>query len=530
MSSVLALPPVAPVAPARLGRDPVLAHGRRALPWLLVGLLIGLAAGAGVWRARPVVAHASTVLELTSVLAQVDLGGSGGVKPVTVDTDAQLLTSDEVVFAAAAAAGRTVEQARASLTVSAAQLTRVLTLTYSDGSPRAAQAGAEAAATAFLQARERLVLTPVRTSLTKLGNVVDILPGADPAAAAPAPGTAAADLATPAGRQQAAIAAELALTGPGVVLQHALALPATDRGGIAVPLGSGAGVGALLMFGVGLWRVGSSRRSAASQAVPVPVPTVGRRVPSPVERRRRRPLRPLACGLALGLVGAAAGLGISSAAVDAGPTGTASFVVRPLAGTGFAARGFDNSVDLLTETQQVFSDAVLDKVVADPAITGATADGLRGHIDAAVPPGSEVITVAVRGGDADRVLTLARDLARATLQVRQDRAMAALVVQRNLLQSRIADSQTALDKSSAPGGQAALTPVLSQRLVTLRDDLRSIPTEVDAGALIDSSSAVPVSRQLEYAGIPVLLGLLGAGLGARLGRHRSPPAARMGPP
>ena len=527
MTSVLAPPPV---ATARRDRDPVLAYGRRALPWLLVGTLLGLAAGAGVWRAQSAVAHASTVVELTAVSGQVDLVAGAPLQQVTVDTDAQLLTSDEVVLAAAAAAGRTTEQARGSLAITAAQLTRVLTLTYTDAAPRAARAGAEAAATAFLQARERLVIAPKRTSLTKLGNVVDILPGADPAAGAPAPGTAAADLATPAGRQQAAVAAELALTGPGVVLQHALALPATDRGSVAVPLGSGAGVGGLLLFCIGLVRV-RGRRSLAPHAGPASMPSASRPVPSPVVRPRRRPLRPLACGLVLGLVCAAAGLGVSALAVDAGPSGTASFVVTPLPGTAFAARGHDTSVDLLTEAQLVLSDAVLDQVVTDPAVSGATVFGLRGHIDASVLPGSEVVTVAVRGGDSGRVLTLARDLAHATLQVRQDRATAARVVQRNLLQARIADSQTALDTASAPGGQVALAPVLSQRLVTLRDDLRAIPTDpVDAGALIDSASGVPVSRVLLYAGVPVLLGLLGAGLGARLGRHRRPPAARMGPP
>lgn len=526
MTSVLAS---LPVATPRLDRDPVLTYGRRALPWLMVGLLLGLAAGAGVWRLQPAIANASTVVELTPVSAQVDLGAGGVLQQVTVDTDAQLITSDEVVLAAARAAGRTVAQARAALTVTAAQLTRVLTLTYSDASPKAAQAGAEAAATAFLQARERLVITPVRNSLTRLGNVVDVLPGADPAAAAPAPGTAAADQATPAGRQRAAVAAQLALSGPGVVLQHALALPATDRGSIAVPLGSGAGVGALLLFVIGLLRLRSRRSLSTPPADPAEARLAGRPVPSPVIRRRRRTLRPLACAAALGLVGVAAGLGLASVAADAGPTGSSSFVVRPLAGTAFSARGRDNSVDLLTEAQLVMSDAVLDKVVADPAVIGATNLGLRGHIDAAVLPGSEVITVAVRGGDSGRVLVLARDLARATLQVRQDRALAALVVQRNVLQTRIADSQAALARSTAPGGQAALSPVLSQRLVTLRDLLRAVPTEVDAGGLIDSSSAVPVSRELLNLGIPVLAGLLGGGLGAWLGRHRRPSTARSGP-
>ncbi len=493
--------------------DPVLRFGRRSVPWLLVGLLLGLGVGVLLVARTTPLANASTVVELSAVEPQVDLNSSAPVKAVTVDTDAQLLTSDEVVQAAGAAAGRSPARARASLGVSAAQITRVITLTYTDPSPKRAQAGAEAAATALLRARERLVVVPLREQLRLLGQslaAVDAVDPVDPAAAPPAP---SGDLVSPSGRQQAAVSAELALTGAGTVLQHALALPATDRGSIAVPLATSAGVGALVLFLVGLLRDRRARAAVDPAAASAREATV----------RPFRRLRAVVVTLVLGAVGVGAGLGVA-AQVDDRPLGVASVVLRPLPGNAFSGRGRDESVALGTEAQLVSADDVLAKAVAGGR---GTVLGLRDRVQADVLPSSEVLTVSVRGSTTEGPRT-ATTVAGALLEVRQARAVAAYGRQRDTLTARIAETRAALTRAQGPGGDPTLAPSLSQRVVTLTEDLRSLPTDVTPGSVIDTTSSPQVAKELLRRGLPVLLGglgLLAGGLLARRGRR----AARRRP-
>ncbi len=473
------------------GRDPVLAHGRRSLPFALVGLLVGLAVGAGVLLTSPSLARATTVVELTAIRSQIDLTGAP-TAAVTADTDAQLLASDEVVAAAAAAAGRTPEQARGALSVSAVALTRVLSISYEDRSAKAAEAGSRAAAAAFLAARERLVLDPVRAALASLGQVVD----------APAPvaegAAAAAPVVSPLGRQQAALAAELALNGAGTVLVEATTAP-RQRANPEVPLGSGAATGALLGLGLGLLL--SSGRPARPVAA------------GPAHRSGRRTA---ALGIALGLVGTAAGLAAASQ-VGTGPSATATVLVRPLVGNAYAGGDRDASVDLQTEAQVVRSDAVLSRAVPN----GSTVTGLRARVRAERRPGSEVLAITVGGSTGDRATALAGDLARALLAEREERARQAVAAQAALLRERITQAQQLFDAAIAlaAGAESVQGSLLGERLVLLREDLRALPTELRAGSVVevqrvDTSAAVVLQVVLVVGG-----GLAGLVLGLLLGRR-----------
>lgn len=136
-----------------------------------------------------------------------------------------------------------------------------MTITYAAGSAGDALRGAQAAGTAFLAERNRLIIGPVRSYLTSVRD--------HPVTAGPATGTDSAtvqaDLWTMEQRRQAALVKELELAGPGTVLESAR-ITASGRGAdIAMPLATGAALGVLVMVGVGVAR--DHRRSG--QAKPV---------------------------------------------------------------------------------------------------------------------------------------------------------------------------------------------------------------------------------------------------------------------
>lgn len=247
-------------------RDPIMRAGRRAAVAALVGALVGLTIAGLLYASRPMQYSSTVALELTSVAPLVDLNPTGPrIDDVTIDTDAVVTAADPVVVAVASAVGRDREQVRSALSVRARPLSRVLEITYTTtASPDAARDGVTAAAEAYLDLREKLIIAPVRTYV---GDVV---------AATDAVQSDSRLLGEEVSRGQAALerrleraeAYEIDLPVPGLVIASA-SVPTARRGIVDVTLMSGALLGALLGFGVGLlWERRSARRRHHHTHVP----------------------------------------------------------------------------------------------------------------------------------------------------------------------------------------------------------------------------------------------------------------------
>lgn len=210
--------------------------------FIAIGTVLGAAFGIAWIVSTPVTFEATTALELTSIAPQVNISSVGArPDPVTIDTDAQIATSDPVVRAITENSTRDAADVRANLDVAARPLTDVMTITYTAGSPAEAVDGASAAARAFLQEKDRLIVEPVRRYLTEV------------ASEKPVVGTQGAVLALPSDdiwaletRRQAALASELRLQGAGRVVEASRITAPNDRGDVEVPLVTGAALGALL--------------------------------------------------------------------------------------------------------------------------------------------------------------------------------------------------------------------------------------------------------------------------------------------
>ena len=239
---------------------PILTRGLRGRSWL-VGALLGLLVGAGVYYATPPAYTATSVVELASVSPVIDLSPTAAkAEPFTIDSDAQLVVDAQVVAAIADVTGQSSADVRRSLSVSARQLTRVLQITYTASSPAMATAGAQRAADALLQERKRLLVQPVQDYLANV-LVKTEQPQKSPqqSAEVTTEGLFTSAQTRVEGMRQRAIAAELQSKGEGTVLEHARVRAGADRGDVEVPVVTGACVGALLGLAVALLR-GQVRR------------------------------------------------------------------------------------------------------------------------------------------------------------------------------------------------------------------------------------------------------------------------------
>lgn len=124
---------------------------------LLAGLtLVGLLAGYGWSLQQPSTFSATASVALAPVPVYVMTTTDELVPPeVTVDTDAQLLRSDEVLDAIGAVLGTDREGAARHLSVTASANTHVLHVDVIAGSAEDAAAAANAAVTALIQVRRR---------------------------------------------------------------------------------------------------------------------------------------------------------------------------------------------------------------------------------------------------------------------------------------------------------------------------------------------------------------------------------------
>ncbi len=119
--------------------------------------ILGAMAGAVFQAGRETPSVATQSILLPSVQS-----ASGAEPPVTVDTDAQLITSDPVLSAVAKVAPTGLSRAEIAdrLTISATPNTRILHVAFAASSPSRAIAGVEAATTAFLNLRSELTGGP----------------------------------------------------------------------------------------------------------------------------------------------------------------------------------------------------------------------------------------------------------------------------------------------------------------------------------------------------------------------------------
>ena len=131
--------------------------------------MLGLRLGIAWLVTTPKIFEATVALELTSVAPQVNISSVGArPDPVTIDTDAQIVTSDAVVNAVTQTPPETTQQTSGrTSSVSARPLTQVMTITYTSRLPAQRRVdGAIHAARAFLAEKERLIVEPVRNYLT----------------------------------------------------------------------------------------------------------------------------------------------------------------------------------------------------------------------------------------------------------------------------------------------------------------------------------------------------------------------------
>jgi hypothetical protein len=236
-----------------------LAHGR---VWL-AGAALGMVLGGCVFITTPAEFSATAAVELSAVSPTIDLGAvRGRPKLESVDTDAQMLASDEVVAAVAKASGDPSSWARSSVSVSARTLTRVLEITYTSRTPRGASAGANSAADGLLAVRQRLVVKPVDDYLSEVAKRTEKPLDAEVVNPTDRAGTAEFRVE---GWRDRALAAKLQLPDSGIVLQRASGSSGPQRGDLEVPLTSGAALGGLvgLLLGIGGQRLRAGRTRGA---------------------------------------------------------------------------------------------------------------------------------------------------------------------------------------------------------------------------------------------------------------------------
>ena len=492
---------------------------RAAVPVVAVGLLLGLGAGALQHVSTPAEQTATVTLELSAVSPLLDLSPSAlSGRPVAVDTDAQILLSDQVVDPVAQVSGRTPEQVRDDLGATARPLTRVLDLHFRHPDEQAAVAGAGKAAETFLALRQRLVLEP---SLQFLEQVASSPLNTTEQSDEPLVDLEGELSQGALSQEDRAAALALQLPSAGTVLQAPRITEADDRGDPEVPLTSGAALGALL--GWGLWwsrrqgrpgESGATGRSTSATSALAPVT-------SPARRRVTWRQRVLPAGI-LAVAGAAIG-SVVAPAVTPALEADVSVLITPLPGAAFDDRQGNALVDLGTEAQLALSDAVLQRVA--PA-RGADPAAVRRRLSVRLVPNAEVVVVRARAGTGERAASVAERIAEATLEERRLRAAATLDRRSELLGTRITRTEVDVERATQAEDLAAVE-VLTQRLVKLREELKLLASGAQGpGQVLGTATVVPPATSLVRIGLPLAGLLVGGTLGWWCGRVLGPPRLR----
>jgi hypothetical protein len=146
----------------RVRRLPTVAHYLATLKagWKVVTVLTLAGLLLGGWYSTTVQDEwrGSTSMELPDVPVYVDLTNTGPpAKPTTIDTTGQLVYSEPVLRAAGRAAKMSVEEVNDNLAISAYPLSRVLIISLVAPTQWQAERGADAAARALLEQRQKLL-------------------------------------------------------------------------------------------------------------------------------------------------------------------------------------------------------------------------------------------------------------------------------------------------------------------------------------------------------------------------------------
>lgn len=135
---------------------------RRRWRVLAGGVVVGLLLGVLAWALLPVTYSATTSVQVSSVDV-TPYAGTSTSSPPDVATDAQLVTSGDVLAAAADDLGTTRGALKDGLGVENPPDTAVLDITYTASSPEAAATGSRAVADAFLGVRGKAASDEVQS-------------------------------------------------------------------------------------------------------------------------------------------------------------------------------------------------------------------------------------------------------------------------------------------------------------------------------------------------------------------------------
>ena len=241
----------------------------------------------------------------------------------------------------------------------------------------------------------------------------------------------------------------------------------------------------------------------------------------PTRERSRKRLRQLIWSVVLVAVGLVVGLA-AGAPFASSPLGQATVLVRPLPGNAFSARSTATNtlVDLKTEAQLAFSDAVLGKV---QPFAGKNIDaaGLRRRVSVGVVNNAEVIVFSYRGDTSLQATAMATHVAQAFLAVRSANAAKAAEARTAVVQVALDKTQHDFDTASQSGNDPAVLTVLGQRITSLRVDLRAVGgTPPSAGSILAASAPRSAKVRVVRVGLLVTSALLAGFIGIRLGRRQ----------
>jgi len=487
-----------------VGSDPVLGRLRRLTLPAVLGALLGLVVGLGVYQLSPPTYTAQVSVELAGLRDQLDLnpGGSRG-QLVSVDTDAQLAQSDAVVLAVAALQQRPARTVRASILVTARPASRILVLSYTARSPEAAQEGVALAADRFLEERERLFVTPQRVFLDDVDRSTEAIdPQFDLAAeAGSVPGRESL--------RRRAFVRQVGLVESGRVVGEKRLTSVGDRGDIEVPLTSGVATGALLAVLLVLLLDARRKRSWTPHAVLARRHTGAR----PHQRRTRRVVAGTAVTVVVcTAVSALAALLLVPQSFD----GRARVYVPPEGGNAYASRQSSKiqAVDLGTEAELVRSDEVLAGVVRDPRVQ-LTSQQVRARTSTATRAGGQVVEIIFRASTVEQAETVTQLLAEQTVAVRELRAARWNAQQQEAVDAEIAVAEADLTTALGPAGSRGLVNALNRRVTLLRTDARTLVSNRTEGGDVISTRVerrqADAYTALSIAAVGPVLGLL-AGL------------------
>lgn len=244
---------------------------------------------------------------------------------------------------------------------------------------------------------------------------------------------------------------------------------------------------------------------------------------SAVGGRRVGYLRRAAWVLVLAVAGLAAGFALGSP-LGARSVGQAVVLVQPLPGNAFADRNGNTLVDLKTDSQLALSDTVLERVAAARGERGPAPESMRSRLDVRLVDGAEVIVISFRGEGPAQAMDVAQRVAETMLELRAEKAAATSAERVAALEAALAAAEKRLVAAAENGERAARVPILTQRIVSLRNQLRSL-TEAGTSAgsvLATSAPRQPGARKIRVAlaGAGVLVGSsVGLWLGSRARRR-----------